>query len=692
MEHETCFEQHVPEFMDLVTAAGHRARLSIALSLLFAVLFGWIAWSIVPPSFEAQSYIQVRNKPDFIYVPAAQADGDKFFVAQQQRLLSQPILKAALRREEVLRWTSLITGDATAWLREHMRVDVKSQAELLCLSFSHPQAEAALAFNSAIINAFIDDYLQTRSADRAFQLEKLQQAAEAADQQLNLYWQQLDRIVEHTGAIDIQQLTVQDQLQLQGYRDYARQLRQSERRGKELRHLLSQAEVRSAEPPVMSEAMIDELIKQAPEHVSAHEELLALQSRLESMEDLVSDREQSRLTVLRQQRDELRRDIESQRSVLRPAIRERLVSTHRVRHDVEVERYRAELEANEDERAFLSDMLSQIEAVLDRRGQSGGLQLEMLRRTLDRQARLADRLWTAVEQQKIESQSQPRLTLLETAELPREADSRQRIKTTAAASGGAFLITLLCIGFFEWRSCRVHTPTDLAVKAGCRLLGITAYRRRIGCWWSVKNDYRRLMLSGVHEAVAQLTLPQPSLQPHVVVVSSAVVTESRHALAAELASAVHHAGRQVLLIDADQSSPALSQSYQLDNCAGLLQAGEDLAQIEALVHTTRTGIRFLPRGQETNGYVDYPVRVDNVIKHLGNSYHTIIICAAPALDTSESVILIAKADTVLLAAALHHSRWNLLSATDRRLKSTGAGPSGVILCGPPWRKWSPLDL
>ena len=58
----------------------------------------------------------------------------------------------------------------SAWIREDMHVDLQAGAELMSISFAHSSPDTALAFNTAVTNAYIEEYMRTITSDRQRQL------------------------------------------------------------------------------------------------------------------------------------------------------------------------------------------------------------------------------------------------------------------------------------------------------------------------------------------------------------------------------------------------------------------------------------------------------------------------------------------------------------------------------------------
>ncbi len=69
-------------------------------------------------------------------------------------------------------------------------------------------------------------------------------AQRQADGRLDELWAELNRVASEVGSDNSQSLTIRDEIQLQAYREYARQLRAAQMRGNELQSLLTDEQLR----------------------------------------------------------------------------------------------------------------------------------------------------------------------------------------------------------------------------------------------------------------------------------------------------------------------------------------------------------------------------------------------------------------------------------------------------------------
>ena len=195
---------------------------------------------------------------------------------------------------------------------------------------------------------------------------------------------------------------------------------------------------------------------------------------------------------------------------------------------------RKQIELNQAEKEFLHSRMEEIDTTIVRTDRRRMASIWKWRATqLDRQTRLADGLSRSLEEFKIESQSRPRVTLIELAELPSHANHGRQLKAAGAAAAVGWFIAIIGVGWLEWRSCRVRHGDDVRSYSARPVFGATSVSAK-----DFAKKEERPGASGAHEAAARLMLPNkngrtiPSLM-----VSSASSGEPRHLVSLDLARA-----------------------------------------------------------------------------------------------------------------------------------------------------------
>lgn len=677
----------VPEVSELILAAGQHTLLSGVLGVSAAVILAFLACSLVPARYEARSFVQVRPRVDQGFSNSqSRAEDTAFARVQKTRVIEQPVLMAALERPEAAAMATAIPEyRAVDWLRDRVQVQLESGSEVMTISVNDTSPRVALALNSAVTSAYLEDHLKRTAENLERQREELQSAADNADRVLGEQWQQLHAAAEQVGSGDPQQLTVRDEIQLQGYREYAQRLRAAQLRGNQLRSQLAEEQLRlEQQPSDPSDAALEALMINHPQMLLGRERLQSIDKQLRELSAIASSDDSPRIRRLRDDRDHSIEEFNRLAEELRPKLRDQLLQVRTDGRGERLTQIRDEIDRNGDEVVFLRDMLAQLETQIQRTGSNSGVRLEMIRHNIDRQAKLADSLWQSLERLKIDSMSGPRVSLIETAKLPQTPSRSKQWKAAASAGLVGLMLTVLSIGYMEWRGCRVRHPRDVLLRTHLSLFGTGSFAPGMPWLWRLRHARRDPLDSGVNEVVAHLMLRSSNRDrlPSVLV-SSATDGEPRHIVAIELARSLAAAGYHTLLIDADFASSRLSRSLGVDDRTGLAQCGERDTRLDsAWLATSDPRLWLLPSGAVSVGPPRGLSAARAVASILGPElaiFQAVVVCGPAVLTNSESVILASRVDETLLAMVLGRSRWNLLATAHHRMNFAGISVLGAVL-------------
>ena len=333
-----------------------------------------------------------------------------------------------------------------------------------------------------------------------------------------------------------------------------------------------------------------------------------------------------------------------------------------------------QIEQNRAEKEFFRERLSEIDTATARTDDKTGVQLDMSRYAVDRQRRLADGLWQSLQELRIESQSQPRVTLIDWAELPQQADHSRQLKTAGVFGMVGWLLAIFGVGYVEWRGCRVRSLADVAAHSRFPVFGNDGS--------SGGNARSKRDLCGTRQAAARLMLHGQQGQPlPTVMISSAVSTEPRHWVAADLAATLRQFHQRTLLIDCDTSEDKLSHTLGAQRLPGIRQLSSDQADASRyIVPSDQDGIDFLPQGHgdSRDRWID-PQILSSVIDSVRHKYQAIIVVGPAVTSDAECLLLASHVDITLLSVFIGVSRWDQLTASERSAHQSGVSIGGSIL-------------
>jgi polysaccharide biosynthesis transport protein len=184
-----------------------------------------------------------------------------------------------------------------------------------------------------------------------------------------------------------------------------------------------------------------------------------------------------------------------------------------------------------------------------------------------------------------------------------------------------------------------------------------------------------------------LRLRRPDDDDLCLVVTSSVRREGRTHATVDLAVAMAHTGRRVLVVDADLDAHGLTDLLRMDGSTGLAQVLAGEATVAETVRTWRPpgpqgfGIDLLPAGAPVPGAAQLLASgaMDEVLTTVRELYDRVLIDAAPLLDAADAAVLAARTDGALLLVDSRRTRQRQLTEAVSRLELADATVVGVVL-------------
>ena len=177
----------------------------------------------------------------------------------------------------------------------------------------------------------------------------------------------------------------------------------------------------------------------------------------------------------------------------------------------------------------------------------------------------------------------------------------------------------------------------------------------------------------------------------VLLVASARTWEGRTSVAANLATALAHAGDKVILVDADLQNPSLSKVFATRHKPGLgdLFAGRALLE-ETAVPTDVPGLRLVTAGEAASLTSD-TLTVSSLRRGFARMKavaDVIVVDSAPVLEVSDALKLAAVSDLVVLVADLRRTRRGDASSAAQQIRAVGLGTIVGVLNAVPMPLWN----
>ncbi|MCW8194210.1 polysaccharide biosynthesis tyrosine autokinase [Proteobacteria bacterium 005FR1] len=149
-----------------------------------------------------------------------------------------------------------------------------------------------------------------------------------------------------------------------------------------------------------------------------------------------------------------------------------------------------------------------------------------------------------------------------------------------------------------------------------------------------------------------------------------------------LAAVMAHAGKKVLLIDADMRRGTSHELFQIANVNGLSDLLAGKASLEAVVHQSELqALSFVPRGTVPPNPSELLMsrHFEDFLNRVQGEYDLVIIDTPPILAVTDAAIVGKRAGTTMLVARYGLNSVKEIEITKRRFRQNGIEIKGVIL-------------
>ncbi len=309
--------------------------------------------------------------------------------------------------------------------------------------------------------------------------------------------------------------------------------------------------------------------------------------------------------------------------------------------------------------------------------------LEELKPELTEAEAVSSRSAQEMEKLLIEKNDPLRVTPWEGVVVTRPDELDRKVKAASMGAGGGFLLTLLLVGFLEFRARRVCAPQEVVQSLGLKLVGTVPARpsfRR-----AARNGHWHALLTESVDSSRTMLLHAPGSEAiQVVLITSAVGGEAKTSLAGHLAVSLARSGRKTLLIDGDLRNPAIHRLFDLRPGPGFseLLRGDSML-LEVLCPTAVPGLHVMTAGScnlESLSRLSQD-GVDALLAGLKESYDFIILDSSPILPVTDALLLARHADGVLFSVLQNVSTLPAVCEAYNRLLAVDAVPLGAVVSG-----------
>ena len=339
--------------------------------------------------------------------------------------------------------------------------------------------------------------------------------------------------------------------------------------------------------------------------------------------------------------------------------------------------------AEENERN-LKGLVDQTRFEAERFGDKS-IQLGMLQRKVDTNRFLYDALVKKMKERDLTERNQAvNVWIIEKAELPKiPAKPNKKRNILLGIVLGLFGGIGLAF-FFEYLDNTVKTPEDVEEKYNIPVISTIDLikDKKQTVVQTVMSDASSLIAESFKGMRTAVLLSSADNPPKILLVSSFTPGEGKSSISASLAMSLAHAGKKVLLIDADMRRPVQHKNFNIENTSGLSSflagvSGQNDIKVENPIENLYliTSGPIPPNPSELLS----SKKLKDLLSDIASDYDMIIIDTPPLASVTDPVILSKHVDGVILVTWAGKTTYEMLGKGLKQLREVNAPLTGLVL-------------
>jgi capsular exopolysaccharide synthesis family protein len=603
------------------------------------------------------------------------------------------VLNSALKKDTVKRLPQVLEqADPIPWLEEELQVKSKTGQELVKVSLTCTDADAAVALVQGVVDAYKENVIEKQKRLRERRVAELEKSYNSAHAKLGENKDALKESAETSGGGDPLQL---NQKLMMAQLAFA----ESKRLHSEARTKLLEAQGRLDGYKTRAKLLGKLGVSQADLNAALKDDDVAAlhRKRVVYYQHVIHDYQQDSnnpnepgLIKARRGLKAARAKLSARRATVRKQLLARLRKAAKEEYGVNLEQLQS---AVGPLRKQVTALAAQVKQQAEEVAKIGATttEMELLRSDINQQEQFVAGLGNKLQTLQVEMKAADRVTVFQEADLEK-VNSKRRIMATILAPFAALGLVCFGVGWWEFRARKIQSADEVATGLGMRVVGAVpalpgpALGRLIGTG-ETEDEFENSMLESI-DGIRTLLLRDANLEAtRVIMVTSAVGGEGKTTLASNLATSLARAGRKTLFIDCDLRCPAAHQLFEQTLQPGLSEIllGEvDL--IDAIRPTTAVdGLWLIPAGEWDREVIQALARqgVADMFQRLREEFDFIVVDSHPLLPATDSLLIAQHVDAVLLSLMRDLSQAPKVHAAGQKLSSLGVRVLGAVVNGMP---------
>lgn len=682
----------VPDAFALLKALRHRWLLAVSVGLAFATATAAATWLLLPKSMNlvtatSKLMFRARETPPPFWVGSDSTDFNTFKQTQCDLMKTRPILQEAIRvaKENGLDVTE--SPNFVTWLEKQLKIEGPAEIVEISLTAENPRDITILV--NAITHTYLRIYLEDEKVKRETRLARVEQFQRQNEKEMQAL---LDKVHKIKQLVDGKPRNPREILTLENFTALQKEYYAVVSRLEKLQiHIDFEREKQKSGvvAPVPENLMLEQLEKDG-DYKKLLDERTRIQNLIGAYRSYAQEGSplvQGTLKGYQGDLDAVESRLQDRRKNLQPRLERQLRDSKpdlagRKLQDLE---YDSQLLAKE--RDVLAKRYEEQAKEVEKYYKDAPQTLDSMLKEVERKQRVAESLGMEVEARRIEANNPPRVTLVQEAVQPEPRDGNRQIKTIILAGASAFLFVGFCTAWLEFRSRRIHSPSEVVNELGMRLLGTVP---------ALTENYRLCPLSledapdgHIHDVVTEsldgirtMLLHEARHMPlRTLMVTSGVSSEGKTTFSSLLALTLARAGIKTLLVDSDFIRPTANELFEMPLEPGLSEVLRGDIDLAAAVKPTRAAnLSFLAAGKFDRqvGQVLAKGGMQKLLERFKEEYEFIVFDSCPVLSVANTLLIGQHVDGVILSILRDVSQMPRVYAAYQRLASLGIRVIGSV--------------
>ena len=676
----------------LFCALRRRWPLALGGGLFLGLATACAAWFLIPAPYTAETELKISSVQEKImFTTIEERASFTTYKQSQMRMIKSPLVLGAALREPDIANLALVREHVhpITWLQEKLATTSPAMEFLqIALSGENPRELAQLV--NAVTNAYLEEVVNDEQNKRREKQASLEKIHRELNERIRSKENQLKKLAESLSTGDSKTLSMKEQFAAEYHARLRNELAQ-------ITFDLTRTRIALAGKKAGSQAIHEKEISDSvvDNHLSQDGEIQRLKARVAQLGELLTKYDgtaptHANVAAYRKEMARLEDQLQEARDKQRPTV------VQRVRDEM-AERIGASETELEEKVALLTSTADELQRQLDsqqseqKKTGTMAFDLAALSKEISQFESLAKTISDEMKRLEIELTAPPRVTVLQSAQVPHLRNMKPKYAGTAFAGLGLFGLVVFGVVWTDFKAHRVNSIDEVAEHLGMRVMGSIPLvprlsSRAIGTGrHAARMEFWQTALSESIDSIRTILLRDSSIEAiNVVMVSSAAQGEGKTTLSLHLGHSLARAGRQTLLVDTDMRRPSMHAVFDQPLAPGfceLLRGEASLA--EAIRPTSAPGLFILPAGQLDEACLRALAQnaAAGVFEQLRKQFAFVIVDSSPLLPVADGLLVAQHVDAVVFSVRRDVSRCAKVTAACQRLAMLDVPFLGIVAIG-----------